>query len=184
MSYKTLRVANLFLKEGNKIYQPDCLVPKDGKTIYEYAKDGGFQGSEKDFISVFCSYIDRYPVGSIYISGTNTSPAQLFGGDWEQITESFLLSSSLINKSTGQSDGNYNVDLKKHGEEFVTLSTNEMPKHRHTVYGSTSTAGWYWYNGIIYKNPGNTYSTSETGGGQSHNNMPPYIVKYIWRKKG
>ena len=33
-----------------------------------------------------------YPVGSIYMSVSGTSPATLFGGTWEQIQERFLLS--------------------------------------------------------------------------------------------
>ena len=35
-----------------------------------------------------------YPVGSIYMSTSTTSPATLFGGTWEQIHDRFLLSSS------------------------------------------------------------------------------------------
>ena len=35
---------------------------------------------------------DIYPVGSIYMSVNNTSPSTLFGGTWEQIKDTFLLS--------------------------------------------------------------------------------------------
>lgn len=34
-----------------------------------------------------------YPVGSIYLSVNATSPAELFGGTWEQIKDTFLLAS-------------------------------------------------------------------------------------------
>jgi len=32
-----------------------------------------------------------YPVGSVYVSVNTTSPADLFGGTWEQIKDKFML---------------------------------------------------------------------------------------------
>ena len=32
-----------------------------------------------------------YPVGSYYLSDDSTSPASLFGGEWEQIKDRFLI---------------------------------------------------------------------------------------------
>jgi len=43
--------------------------------------------------------------------------------------------------------------------------------HTHTVSGSTDTASQR--NNVI---------TSSTGGGQPHNNMPPYITVFIWKR--
>lgn len=130
-----------------------------------------------------------YPVGSIYMSVNNINPATLFGGNWEQIQDTFLLAAgqNYIGGSTG-------------GEATHTLTVNEMPSHGHD--------GLYW--GVDYKNTpypwglnndgvGNgfssTYSdtrggpndghamyTGENGGGQPHNNMPPYLVVYIWKR--
>ena len=46
-----------------------------------------------------------YPIGSVYISVNNVSPATLFGGTWEQIKDKFLLSAgdTYANGSTGGS---------------------------------------------------------------------------------
>lgn len=59
-----------------------------------------------------------YPVGSIYIAYTSTSPASRFGGTWSQITSRFLYCTT--NTNTG-------------GEQNHTLNTSEMPAHDHTV---------------------------------------------------
>ena len=61
-----------------------------------------------------------YPVGAIYQSTGSTSPASLFGGDWERIQGRFLLgtSSSYSVTATG-------------GEERHTLTISEMPRHNH-----------------------------------------------------
>lgn len=47
-----------------------------------------------------------YPVGSIYLSVNDTSPADLFGGTWEKIENRFLIgaSSSKPVNSTGGSN--------------------------------------------------------------------------------
>lgn len=126
-----------------------------------------------------------YPVGSIYMSVNGTSPATLFGfGTWEQLKDRFLLGagSTYTNGSTG-------------GEAAHTLTVDELPSHNHVGLYESSNNGvlmWQSYNGgsdrIIN---GNTHSsdgttpdiyTGSTGGGKAHNNMPPYLVVYMWKR--
>ena len=111
-----------------------------------------------------------YPVGAIYMSTVSTSPATLFGvGTWEQIQNRFLLGagSSYSAGSTG-------------GSATVTLTTNEIPAHSHWeqgVYHTDGAGGGSWdYAMSQYKNTGNA------GGGQAHDNMPPYLVVYMWKR--
>lgn len=119
---------------------------------------------------------DSHPVGSIYMSTENTSPASMFGGIWEQIKDKFLLSAGDT-YSAGATGG----------EATHTLTINEMPEHNHQVYvGTSGQAGdipsitnavredvkmpnWF------------TYTVAE-GGSQAHNNMPPYLVVYCWKR--
>ena len=116
-----------------------------------------------------------YPVGSIYMSVNSTNPSTLFGGTWEQIKDKFLLScgDTYSNGSTG-------------GEETHTLTVDEMPSHTHdaqqlwntestgTDQGHTSTWG--------YKGDTNLLTVGSTGGSKPHNNMPPYLAVYVWKR--
>lgn len=125
-----------------------------------------------------------YPVGSIYISTNATSPASLFGGVWEQIKDRFLLASgdTYDNGSTG-------------GEASHTLTEAEMPSHTHGVQtspdGSTwtdatlgvdgSTSGAYFTGGASADTT-KQVKIKSTGGGQAHNNMPPYLAVTVWQR--
>lgn len=71
------------------------------------------------------------------------------------------------------------------GEEKVTLTTNEIPDHDHSlsVYGSDSEGATNRKASVVQQAYVSwTVSTASTGGGQSHENMPPYqIVNWIIR---
>ena len=120
-----------------------------------------------------------YPVGSYYWSQKNTSPEELFGGKWESISGRFLFST----------DSNHSVDSTG-GEEMHRLTENEMPSHCHCYdrfqwsnYSFESFTGSGRY--LPYRTGGDfTYSstTDYKGGNQPHNNMPPYITAYCWRR--
>lgn len=110
-----------------------------------------------------------FPVGYVYISVSSTNPSSTFGGTWEQIKDKFLLSAGDTYEAgdTG-------------GEATHTLTIDEIPPHTHKVRISADT-GW---NGIAKS--GGSESTNEdtyqTGGGQAHNNMPPYLTVYVWKR--
>ncbi len=114
-----------------------------------------------------------YPVGSYYWSSSSTNPSTLFGGTWTQIKDRFVLAagSSYSVGDTG-------------GSETHTLTIDEMPSHSHNVGICTDTGG----SGAIQaeyavgNNFNNKVSTTSVGGGEPHNNMPPYIVAYCWRR--
>lgn len=122
--------------------------------------------------------LDLYPVGSVYISANSTSPASLFGGTWESIGGRFLLGadSTYTAGSTG-------------GETTHTLTIGEMPSHRHEINASYSSAGSSSSDeGKILSGDDNNgwlwgfTSTSWTGGSAAHNNMPPYLAVYMWKR--
>ena len=125
-----------------------------------------------------------YPIGSYYWSEKNTSPSDIFGGSWTKIRGRFLFAS----------DSNHDVG-DTGGEERHTLTINEMPRHSHqyekfcfedTFYGNLPDDG---YRYPCNKNKDNrkfldTYSTTSVGGGNSHNNMPPFLTANCWKRTG
>lgn len=130
-----------------------------------------------------------YPVGSIYMSTVNKSPANWgLGGIWTQILGKFLLSSDDFLNGNGviTTKGSYHVG-DTGGEETHTLTVDEMPSHTHS---SQTTVGWQTGGGNsvgrVTGNNGdyNGWPTTiyNTGGGLSHNNMPPYYTVYMWRR--
>lgn len=120
--------------------------------------------------------IDKvYPVGSIYMSVNNTNPSLLFGGTWTQIKDTFLLSAG--DTYTAGDTG---------GEATHTLTTNEMPSHSHAwsrrnTSSVASGTGLTGASGTEYAGD-ITEAIRATGGGQAHNNMPPYLVVYMWQR--
>lgn len=124
------------------------------------------------------SFDDIYPVGSIYMSVNSTNPSNLFGGTWTQLKDRFLLGagSTYTNGSTG-------------GEASHTLTVNEMPSHSHPQYVTVSSGGslsancdYDSYSSGNARKSAQNVSTGTTGGGNSHNNMPPYLVVYMWKR--
>ena len=176
---------------------------------------------------------DVYPVGSIYMSVNSTSPAALFGGTWEQLTDTFLYASTTADTGTTATAG----------ASTVALTEAQMPRHTHTQnshnhtqnahHHGNNTSGWKWisvmgddwtytgkramsYGSGNYYYPYSSKNTSGiaestqtgdttptnnsqtatnkyTGGsgtsesasnGSAHNNMPPYMKVFMWKRTG
>lgn len=123
-----------------------------------------------------------YPVGSIYMSANGTNPHDLFGGTWEQLRDRFLLGCGTKENGTIG------------GEENHTLTVAEMPSHYHTYasyqigYPSSHTGDKDYITpvGRIPYSPDVCSGTesSSTGSSIPHNNMPPYLTVYMWKRIG
>lgn len=128
-----------------------------------------------------------YPVGSVYIAVSNINPATYFGGKWEQLKDRFLLCAGDTYKAGATG-----------GEATHVLTANEIPSHRHStsngVRGAVlnwdnNTSGTYYghkaYEGSYASSFANNLgdmNTGYTGGNGGHNNMPPYLVVYAWKR--
>lgn len=120
-----------------------------------------------------------YPVGSIYMSVNKVSPQTFFGGTWEAIEDRFLLGAGTTYRAGATG-----------GSATHTLTVNEMPAHCHTMQVATASttatdAGWR-ANGVrAYSSQlisGVSDDVNYAGGNAAHNNMPPYLAVYMWKR--
>ncbi len=161
--------------------------------------DGKISGMNSKLLTMWESI---YPVGSIYMSVSSESPAALFGGTWEQIKDRFLLSAGdayAAGATGGEAAHTLSVaEMPSHG-------------HRVHVWDNAGTTANAWYydgaevkthNGArLYNSGSSTWKNSGTeaaaaqsghgdpsgttvkvGGDQAHNNMPPYLAVYVWKR--
>lgn len=119
-----------------------------------------------------------YPIGSIYLSTVDTNPSILFGfGTWVQIKDKFLLATGDVYEAGsvgGESEHTLNIDeIPNHSHDFsdgavTTTSNGTQVIANNRIFGS--------YNAVVINN------TESIGGGQAHNNMPPYLAVYMWQR--
>ena len=150
-----------------------------------------------------------YPVGSIYMSVNSTEPSTLFGGTWERLKGRFLIGAGAVADTNSNtrfgSLGAEKPDIasgETGGEYYHQLNATEMPEHNHDTNDWTIVAN---KNAVrISTNLGaKCLSTTEStnmvpnikatknedgnrtglaGGDGKHNNMPPYLAVFMWKR--
>ena len=152
-----------------------------------------------------------FPVGSIYMDATgNINPNSQFGGTWTKIENRFLLASGTrgvgntggaetvtlnsdqIPSHNHGSRGSMNIVGKIGGSQFMGNILMEgafyLTREAHTsssVFGLIDTSfSENHRNSKITLDASRNWSGTggSAGGGQAHNNMPPYQVVAIWKR--
>ena len=165
---------------------------------FEIAEDWDFRVHGKEINTLLREKLLSlvYPVGSIYMSVNNESPATFLGGTWEQIEDTFLLAagSSFAAGATGGAATHH------HSTANHTLTVNEIPAHNHTVtvkggYGGVKSDGTTMQKGYeatfgTLRSDSATTANKGGSGAHSHGNtgtassLPPYLAVYMWKRTG
>ena len=108
-----------------------------------------------------------YPVGSIYMSAVNVSPASFLGGTWQAIEQGRMLMAAGSSWQAGTTGG----------AAYHALTVAEMPAHDHSATetaagghthgASTGSAGAHSHSGST-NNAGNHYHTGTTSTSGAH----------------
>lgn len=110
-----------------------------------------------------------FPVGSVYLSTTSTSPSSTIGGTWTQVKGATLAATGANSFAGGAS---YGGSLK--------ISINQIPSHIHPIAAHMSGDNTDFQSGLSYTSGGtnNTAFIQETGGGQNY--LPYHWSCYVW----
>ena len=115
-----------------------------------------------------------WPIGSIYMSVNSTSPANLFGGTWERISDTFLFAASS-SYPAGSTGGKFTHTISKSELPSYTLADAVLANGTNSAKVTTSNSGW----GI----PNWKYGEITTGGdGSSFSLLPPYLSVWMWKR--
>jgi hypothetical protein len=116
-----------------------------------------------------------YPIGSIYLSISKTSPAEIFGGEWEQITNRFLLAASEFDSNSPQ----YQLGAEGGSADAIVV------KHKHGMLSKYGVGTGSYESSFPWTASGGTatgVNTTEVGEDGTGKNMPPYIVVAVWKR--
>lgn len=135
---------------------------------------------QSDDINDYVSGGPAFPVGAVFISVVETSPATLLGyGTWS----AFGAGRMLVGIDPGQTE--FDTVEETGGAKTHTLTEAEIPAHVHGQSAPSSASG----GALKIQNDTNAsgsqasgLNTAATGGGNAHNNLPPYIVVYMWKR--
>ena len=145
--------------------------------------------------------LDYYPVGAYFETSDSTfDPNTVWGGTW--VLENPGL--THVSAGTGYTVSGANSDsgkgAKDGGAATVTLNTSQIPGHNHGVRSYHSQTGFsntipanstylifdtgvkWTGTALTGRNITTNFICDNTGGGGSHENMPPYINVYRWHR--
>lgn len=125
-----------------------------------------------------------YPVGSVYTNADDgTNPASLLGfGTWT------AFAAGRVPVGIDPTQTEFDAAGKTGGTKTHTLTTNEMPSHRHQVANGRTVKSGSGMANMLYNNGVDEFGASYprysdgVGGGQAHNNLQPYVTVYMWRR--
>lgn len=173
--------------------------------VSAFENNGTGSGAKNDYFISKKDLLDLvYPVGSIYITMSLTSPETLFGGTWTRIEDRFLLACGATHNVVNSFGGSETTTIKRSDLPNVNITTSSAGKktvnldgvkgYGYKQGGASNKWGMDYGTHELYeaKSYGSseetasnhTHSVSLNGGVTQTNldNMPPYVTVIVWRR--
>ncbi len=145
--------------------------------------DGSSSWAALPYIGVGITQADvlnfTYPIGSIKITVTAENPGEKIGGVWER------WGNGRVPIAVDETDADLASAEQTGGEKEHTLTEEEIPSHVHSaelpISGESALGGKNGTNEMAIGGTVNV-NTNAVGGGKAHNNLPPFITCYFWKR--
>lgn len=164
---------DLVVDEGVNEFSPN---PVSNAAIFTYIKSE-IAKAKTDALLL------AHPIGSYYLSDSDTDPALLFGGEWERVKDRFILAAGdIYNANTVGGSDEHSHDLSS-GYALVSATGGlgdgiNLKRIEVEEYDSI------FYDAEFSDNAEQktTYATALGGSSETCSNMPPYIVVYCFKR--
>lgn len=179
-----IKVGDLIFDREGYLYQIDSLNSSYCVATYSGTQLGTYTN---------CNAV--YPVGSIYMSTVDASPASFIGGTWERLKDRFLLGAG--DGYTAGATGGSNTHAHTHDMWADIYIIGDGTEHRDNgimlMKGKThnTTAKFDYYlkdNNSLHRvdntnaNAWYRHGTNVDGTIGDTNHLPPYLAVYMWQR--
>lgn len=199
------RLTNTFLYAGANTNSSIFII---NKTLNTGATDyTNFYGAATTISPSYGTYM-RYKVGSVTYYALKTTSSDTLARTNPTVGDGVAIGSTLYRCSSVSSNVGTLTEIgtisfidartgMPGGEATHTLTIDEMPSHLHDEVidsfgikypyvlangGGTGVAAGKFMNISGSDYTGDKVGTGSTGGNQPHNNMPPYLSVYMWKR--
>lgn len=178
-------VTGITAERANEIWNASIvsgLIDVNGQLILRTR--GGTNINAGAVIAPTAAVDKAHPVGSLYFTTIPTNPSTVLGvGTW------VAWGQGRVAVGLDPNDIDFNTVEEVGGVKDVTLTTAQMPAHRHTLEESfvndTGTGVTSMQRADVASSNSGTNTggnTTNSGSSQPHENMPPYITCYMWKR--
>ena len=122
--------------------------------------------------------LSLHPVGSLYLSLDDTDPSAYFGGTWERIQDTFLLAAgSKYPIGTTGGEASHRL-LSSEIPSFSVQQVRSLSPTTQTIRSASSGSAVEVMTDVSFQ----TQTVSTGSSNATHNNMPPYLAVYVWKR--
>lgn len=172
------------------------VILKNGVEVARFESVSNVNESNKKVVTmdVLQQYLQQYKVGDLYLTTSSDNPTTRLGyGTWVRYAQG----SAIVGFSEIPSSPEWTrIPLNQYGQQNVTLTTNNLPKHTHDfpaddqlilAFDLTRSTGFQRsaYDAVSTLSTGYSSGWAETSGvGESlpFSVIQPSIVVFIWRR--